>query len=303
VSSKASSSFRSGFVAVVGRPNVGKSTLVNKIVGEKVSITSSRPQTTRSTIRGVLTSSDTQLVLLDTPGLHKPSTELGKRTNQSARAALEEVDVICFVVEASDVIGSGDRFIATMVQKTSTPCVLVLNKIDIAARTEVVDHLATSAGLGDFAAYVPCSALTGDGVDVLVEQLLVRLPEGPQYYPDGVNTDQAETFLAAELVREQLLERTWQEVPHSIGVTAEELDRGGVDHPADVLRLRVTIRVERDSQKGIVIGRGGAQLKEVVSAARRNLEALLGGRVYLETRVVVEPDWQRRPGALDRMGF
>ncbi len=298
-----SSIYHSGFAAIVGRPNVGKSTLVNQIVGEKISITSSRPQTTRSTVRGVLTAPSSQLVLIDTPGLHKPSTELGKRTNRSARGALDEVDVICFVIEASEVIGSGDRFIANMVHKTSTPCVLVLNKTDVAARTEVIDHLATAATLGDFASFVPCSARTGEGVEVVTKELLARLPEGPQYYPDGVNTDQAETFLAAELVREQLLERMREEVPHSIGVTAAELDDEGVTHPADVLRLRVTIRVERDSQKGIVIGRGGALLKAAVTAARHNLEALLGGRVYLETKVVVEADWQRRPGALDRMGF
>ncbi|MEX0664771.1 MAG: GTPase Era [Acidimicrobiia bacterium] len=298
--------FRSGFVTVVGRPNVGKSTLVNQLVGSKVAITSSRPQTTRTTIRGVRNTPAHQLVLLDTPGLHRPRTALGERTNERARATLGEVDVICVVIEATEPIGRGDRFVSELAQEATTPAVLVVNKVDAAPKAEVAEHLALAAEkLGDFEAYVPVSALTGDGVDVLAAELESRLPEGPRYYPEGMITDQPELFLAAELLREQLLRVTHDEVPHSITVEVEPLDDDGDDrhHPDDVLRLHAIVRVERDSQKGIVIGRGGALLKEAATAARRELETLLGTRVYLETTVRVERDWQRRPHLLDRLGY
>ena len=297
--------FHSGFVTIVGRPNVGKSTLVNQLVGSKVAITSSRPQTTRTTIRGVRTTTSTQMVLLDTPGLHKPRTALGERTNETARATLDEVDVICFVLDATKSIGSGDRFVADLVRAASTPTVLVVNKVDAVSKPDVLGHLAGAASdLGEgFDAYVPCSARTGEGVDALAQELESRLPEGPQYYPDGIVSDQPELFVAAELVREQLLRATRDEVPHSIVVTVEELEDDERNHPDDVWRLRAIVRVERDSQKGIVIGKGGAVLKSAASAARRELEALLGTRVYLETTVRVERDWQRRPQLLDRLGF
>ncbi|MFO7589335.1 MAG: GTPase Era [Acidimicrobiia bacterium] len=299
-------SFRSGFVTLVGRPNVGKSTMVNRIVGSKVAITSSRPQTTRTTVRGVLTAPEHQVVLLDTPGLHKPRTALGKRTNDRALATLGEVDVVCLLVEANASIGTGDRYIADLVRAVPTPRILVLNKVDAASKEVVGQRLGEAAErLGAFDAYVPCSAQTGEGLDALVAEVVARLPEGPQYYPDGVVTDQPETFVAAELVREQLLRSTHDELPHSISVSCEVLDdeEDGRTHPADVLRLLVTVRVERESQKGIVIGRGGAMLKDAVTQARRGLEKLLGTRVYLETRVRVERDWQRRPESLDRLGF
>jgi len=297
--------FRSGFATLIGRPNVGKSTLVNQVVGSKVAITSPRPQTTRTTVRGVRTSEQSQLVLLDTPGLHKPRTALGERTNERARATLTEVDVVCLLVEANAPIGTGDRFIADLAREVATPRILVVNKIDVASRSAVAQHLAEAVEkLGEFDAYVPLSARTGEGIDGLVAELEARMPAGPHYYPDGVVTDQPETFVAAELVREQLLHAMHEEVPHSIGVSCEVLDEDDDRiHPADVLRLLVTIRVERESQKGIVIGRGGEVLKQAATAARRSLEALLGVRVYLETRVKVERDWQRRPQALDRMGF
>ena len=297
--------FRSGFVTVVGRPNVGKSTLVNRVVGSKVAITSKQPQTTRTNVRGVLTTPTSQLVLLDTPGLHRPRTALGERTNERARTTLAEVDVICMVVEANAPIGRGDAFIADLVRGAETPRVLVVNKVDAASKTDTVVHLAEATErLGEFDAYFPLSARTGDGVDVLVHDLEARLPAGPRYYPEGVVSDQPELFLAAELLREQLLAVTRDEVPHSITVDVEELeDDVDARHPADVLRLQATIRVERDSQKGIVIGRGGSVLKQAASAARRELEGLLGVRVYLETTVRVEPDWQRRPHVLDRLGY
>jgi GTPase len=295
--------FRSGFVAIVGRPNVGKSTLCNAIVGAKVSIVSDRPQTTRTQVRGVRTTAATQMVFLDTPGVHKPRTLLGERANQRALATLAEVDVICFLIEASAEIGPGDRFVAARIAEVATPAVLVVNKTDAAAHASVASQLAAASGaLGDFAAYVPLSARTGDGVEELVGELEARLPPGPHYYPDGVVSDQPESFLAAELVREQLLAVARDELPHSIAVTTEEVEeRETASGP--ILALNVVIRVERDSQKGIVIGRGGAVRKAAGTAARRELEALLGTRVHLETRVKVDPDWQRRPTSLDRLGL
>jgi GTP-binding protein Era len=295
--------FRSGFVSIVGRPNVGKSTLVNQIVGRKVSIVSSRPQTTRTQVRGVRSTDRTQIVFLDTPGIHKPRTLLGERTNSRAVATLDEVDVVCFLIDATEPIGRGDRFIADLVAQVRTPTVLVVNKIDRAARQRTLEHLAqATAELGDIAAFVPLSARSGDGVDALLGELEARLPAGPHYYPDGVVSDQPEGVLAAELLREKLLAATHDELPHSIAVTTEEVEeRTTNDGP--LLALRLVIRVERDSQKGIVIGRGAALLRQAGTDARRELEALLGVRIHLETHVRVDPDWQRRASSLDRLGL
>ena len=323
--------FRSGFVTLVGRPNVGKSTLLNQLVGSKVAIVSDRPQTTRTAIRGVRTTPDDQIVFVDTPGIHKPRTPLGERTNERAVATLGEVDVVCLVVEADAPIGAGDRFVAGLVHQVPTPKLLVVNKIDRAGKPAIVEHLATAArDLGDFDAYLPLSARTGDGIAALMGEIESRLPEGPRYYPEGTVTDQPETFVAAELVREKLLAVARDELPHSISVSVEELEDNDLkrspsqapapaatvgkaaaaadadadaDDPDAILRLRADISVERDSQKGIVIGRGGRVLKDAGTAARQELEALLGVRVYLETRVRVERDWQRRAHALDRLGY
>jgi len=296
---------KSGFVTLIGRPNVGKSTLVNRLVGQKVAIVSDRPQTTRAAIRGVRTTDTSQIVFVDTPGLHRPRTLLGERTNERARATLGEVDVVCVVVEANARYGPGDRFVSSLAHEVDTPAILVVNKADAVGSDAMVDHLATAAAqLGEFDAYVPLSALTGTGVDALVEELEARLHEGPQYFPPEMVTDQPETFLAAELVREQLLQVAREELPHSIAVTVEEMeDDPGRPPRDDLLRLAVTIRVERDSQKGIVIGRGGEVLKTACGNARRELEALLGTRIHMDTRVRVDRDWQRRPQALDRLGF
>ena len=297
------SEFRSGFVALVGRPNVGKSTLLNQIVGRKVSIVSDRPQTTRTQVRGVRTTPNTQIVFLDTPGVHKPRTLLGERANDRALATLGEVDVVCFLIEANASIGPGDRFVAARLAAVNTPVVLAVNKVDAASREQVFEHLAQASGeLGDFAAYVPLSALDGEGVDALLGELESRLPPGPHYYPEGVVSDQPESFLAAELLREQLLAMAREELPHSIAVTVDEVEeRETADGP--LLYVRVIVRVERDSQKGIVIGKGGSVLKAAGMAARLELEALLGMRVHLETHVKVDPDWQRRAGSLDRLGL
>jgi len=292
-------SFKSGISTLVGRPNVGKSTLVNQLVGTKVSIVSDRPQTTRNQVRGVWNGPGSQVVFIDTPGIHKPKTELGRRLNQRSTETLEAVDVICFLIEANAPIGAGDRYIAGLLAEVDTPVILVVNKTDAASPQEILEHLAGAAGtLGDFAAYVPLSAETGDGADALLGEITSRLPEGPLYYPDGVVTDQPDTFLAAELLREKLLAMARDELPHSLAVTVEEIE----ERP-DLLVLRAVVRVERDSQKGIVIGKGGAVIKEAGTAARLELEALLGTRIHLETHVKVDKDWQRRPDALDRLGL
>ena len=292
-------SFRSGFVTLVGRPNVGKSTLLNQVVGTKVSIVSDRPQTTRNQVRGVWNGPGSQIVFIDTPGIHKPKTELGRRLNQRSIETLGAVDVVCFLIEATAPIGAGDRYIAGLLRETETPVILVVNKTDSAGPNEILGHLADAADtLGDFAAYVPLSARTGDGADALLGEITGRLPEGPLYYPDGVVTDQPDTFLAAELLREKLLAMARDELPHSLAVTVEEIE----ERP-DLLVLRAVVRVERDSQKGIVIGKGGAVIKEAGTAARLELEALLGTKVHLETHVKVDKDWQRRPEALDRLGL
>ena len=302
--------FRSGFVSLVGRPNVGKSTLVNRIVGTKVSIVSSRPQTTRTQVRGVRTTPDSQIVLLDTPGIHRPRTLLGERCNERSVATLGEVDVVCQLIEANAAVGPGDRFIAGLVARVSTPRILVVNKVDIAGHDEIGEQLVrASTELGDFDAFVPVSARTGDGVDTLLTEILARLPEGPHYYPDGVVSDQPETMLVAELLREQLLAIARDELPHSIAVTAEPIDDDDTvpadpdDERDEILRYRAVVRVERDSQKGIVIGKGGSVIRDAGTKARLELERLLGARVYLETAVRVDKEWQRRAHALDRLGL
>ena len=291
--------FTSGIATLVGRPNVGKSTLLNHLVGTKVSIVSDRPQTTRNQVRGVWNGDGAQIVFIDTPGIHKPKTELGRRLNQRSIETLGAVDVVCFLIEANAAIGAGDRYIAGLLKDVGTPAILVVNKTDAAGPADILGHLAGAADtLGDFAAYVPLSARTGEGADALLGEITTRLPEGPHYYPDGVVTDQPDTFLAAELLREKLLKMAREELPHSLAVTVEE-----VEERPDLLVLRAVVRVERDSQKGIVIGKGGVVIRDAGTAAREELEALLGTKVHLETHVKVDKDWQRRPDALDRLGL
>lgn len=294
---------RSGFVPVVGRPNVGKSTLVNHLVGSKVTITSARPQTTRNAIRGVVNGPDRehpeyQIVLIDTPGLHKPRNELGTRLNSLVYGTLSEADVVLFMIDATMPIGPGDRLIAERLGKAEAEVILVLNKIDTASRGDIVEQLV-KAGEWDFASYVPVSAIDGTGVGELVGEIVARLPEGPIYYPAGMTTDQPESLVVAEIVREKFLDRLREELPHSLVVVVEDLeqrDDGLIDIAADII-------VERKSQKGIVIGKGGSLLKAAGSEARVDLEALLGNRVNLRLQVTVEPGWQRKPQLLDRLGF
>jgi GTP-binding protein Era len=294
---------KSGFVPVVGRPNVGKSTLVNAMVGSKVTITSSRPQTTRNAIRGVVTDPGDdpayQIVLVDTPGLHKPRNELGTRLNSLVYGTLSEADVVLFMVDATMPVGPGDRLIAQRLTEAGTDKVIVVvNKVDKAGKGQVVEQLSAS-GDWDFAAYLPVSARVGSGVPELVAEVVERLPQGPAYYPAGVTTDQPEELVIAEIVREKFLDRLREELPHSLVVAVEDLeqrDDGLIDIAADLI-------VERNSQKGIVIGKGGALLQAAGTEARKDLEALLGNRVNLMLQVKVEPDWQRRPQMLDRLGF
>jgi GTP-binding protein Era len=288
---------KSGFASLVGRPNVGKSTLLNRILGTKVSIVSDKPQTTRTQVRGVLNVEDpeAQVVFVDTPGIHKPRTLLGERLNDTAAQAVGDVDVVVFMIDATAPLGKGDRWVAERVPADS---LLVVNKVDAASREEVVQQLSAAGELG-FSDYFPVSAKTGDGVGPLVEAIVARLPEGPQYYPDDMVTDVPEAFWVAELVREQLLAVAREELPHSIACRVTEWDEpagsGGRAGP----RIRCEILVERESQKGIVIGKGGTVLKQVGIAVREQLPP----GAYLELFVKVDKDWQRRPKALERLGY
>ncbi|HEX2241382.1 MAG TPA: GTPase Era [Actinomycetota bacterium] len=291
--------FRSGFVAVVGRPNVGKSTLVNALVGGKVAIVSDKPQTTRSAVRGIFTSSEAQLVFVDTPGYHKPRTLLGKRLNEVVRTAWSDVDLALLVVDGDAGIGRGDEKVAADLRSMKRPTFCVVNKLDRLPKPKVAQALTAAAALGDFEEYVPVSALKGDGVDLLRELVVARMPEGPMYYPPDANREQPPPMFVAELVREKLLTRTREELPHSIAVVTEEF----AERDDGLLEIQANVFVERESQKGIVIGKGGHTLKAVGTEAREEIEALFGRHVFLDLRVKVEPDWQRRAQSLDRLGF
>ena len=277
---------RSGFATLVGRPNVGKSTLVNQILGTKVSIVSDKPQTTRTQVRGVLNRPEVQVVFVDTPGIHKPRTLMGERLNETATAAVSGVDVVMLVLDATKPLGKGDRWVASRVPATG---LCVVNKVDAASMGRSSAMLAAAGELG-FDEYFPVSARSGDGIEELVSAIVARMPEGPQLYPDDMITDNPEAFWVAELVREQLLAVTRDELPHSIACRVTEWEWP---------HITVEILVERDSQKGIVIGRGGAVLKEVGIRARAQLDE----GAYLELRVKVDKDWQRRPKALERLGY
>ncbi|MEO8292488.1 MAG: GTPase Era [Actinomycetota bacterium] len=291
--------FRSGVVAVVGRPNVGKSTLVNALVGQKVAIVSDKPQTTRRDIRAILTTGDAQVVFTDTPGFHKPRTLLGTRLNDAVAAAVDGVDVVVLVVDAAAGVGRGDAFVyARQVAGAQGARICVVNKIDRLKRGLVLPQLSAAAALGEFDEIMPLSAYAGDGIDTLAALVVARLPEGPPLYPDNDVTDQPMDVRLAELIREQVLRLTREEVPHSVAVVVEETEREG-----DLTRVHATIVVERDSQKPILIGKGGDTLKRIGTMARGQMEPLLGTRVYLDLRVKVLKEWQRDPKALNRLGF
>jgi len=300
---------RSGFACLVGRPNAGKSTLTNALVGDKVAITSARPQTTRHTIRGIVHRPDAQLVLVDTPGLHRPRTLLGQRLNDLVRETLLTVDVVGFCLPADQRIGPGDRFIAGELAEVrrggrGTPVVSIVTKADAVGRARLAEHLVAVAELVEADDVVPVSAVDGFQLDVLADVLVGHLPPGPQLYPAGELTDEPANVLIAELVREAALEGVRDELPHSLAVVVDEVvpreDRP-VDDP--LLDVRVILFVERESQKGIVIGRGGSRLRDVGTRARAGIEGLLGERVHLDLRVKVAKDWQRDPKQLNRLGF
>ena len=293
--------FRSGFACFVGRPNAGKSTLTNALIGQKVAITSSRPQTTRHAIRGILHRPDAQLIVIDTPGLHKPRTLLGSRLNDVVRETWAEVDVIGFCVPADQPVGRGDEFIAAELRSVAgrTPVLGVVTKTDLAPPEQVAERLTQLTALMEFAEVVPCSAVDGFQVGLLADLLVARLPAGPPLYPDGELTDEPEETLVAELVREAALEGVRDELPHSIAVVVQEM----IPRDNGVLAVHATVYVERQSQKGIVIGKGGERLRAVGTAARRQIEALLGTRVFLDLHVTVAKDWQRDPRQLRKLGF
>jgi GTPase len=297
-----SGEFRAGFVCFAGRPNVGKSTLMNALVGAKVAITSSKPQTTRRVIRGILRRPDAELIIIDTPGLHRPQTLLGERLDSLVRSTLSEVDVIGFCVPATERIGPGDKYLAReLAGHASTPVVAIVTKTDQASREQIASQLTAVARLGDWADIVPVSAVTGFQLDELAEVLIGHLPAGRPLYPDGELTDEPEQQLVAELIREAILEGVRDELPHSIAVVVEEMAARA--DGTDLIDIHAVLYVERPSQKAIVIGSKGARLKEVGSRARHQIEALLGSRVFLDLRIKVAKDWQRDPRLLRRLGF
>lgn len=295
----AKTTFHSGFAAIIGRPNVGKSTMLNQVLGQKVAIMSDKPQTTRNKIHGVYTQDNLQIVFLDTPGIHKPKSKLGDYMNREAVSALEEVDVILMLVDTADGLGAGDKFIIERLKGTSTPVVLVLNKIDKVHPEALLPVIDAYKDLYDFADIVPISALHGNNVSTLLSVIGKYLPEGPQYYPSDQITDHPEQFVCAELIREKILHLTHEEIPHSIAVTIEAMrvEDNGVVH------ISAVIFVERDSQKGIVIGKQGALLKQVGKLARQDIERLLGSKIFLELWVKVKKDWRNQERVLRDLGF
>ena len=295
--------FRSGFACFVGRPNVGKSTLMNALVGQKVAITSNRPQTTRRTVRGIVHRTDAQLIIVDTPGLHKPRTLLGERLDSLVRSTLVEVDVIVFCVPADQPIGRGDTYIAQeLAAQTDTPVVALVTKTDLVNQDAVAAQLVAVDALGDWADIVPVSAQGSFQLDTVTDVLCSHLPEGPPLYPEGDLTDEPEQMLVAELVREAALEGVRDELPHSIAVVVDEMG-GREKGNKDLVDIYASLYVERSSQKAIVIGTKGSRLRDVGSRARKQIEGLLGRRVFLDLRVRVAKDWQRDPKLLRKLGF
>jgi len=298
----ASSGFHAGFACFVGRPNAGKSTLTNAIMGQKIAITSSRPQTTRHVVRAILHRPASQLILVDTPGLHRPRTLLGERLNDLVRQTWSEVDVIGLCLPADEKPGPGDRFIANEIRSLRAKVVAVVTKIDLVSKDALVRHLVNVAELADFADVVPVSAKTGENLETLVDVLSGHLPESPRLYPDGMVTEEPERVMMAELIREAALEGVRDELPHSIAVVIEDIE-DEVSDGGPRKKIWAEIYVERPSQKGIIIGKRGERLKRVGTKARKGIAQLLDSRVYLDLHVRVAKDWQRDPKMLERLGF
>ena len=292
-------SFKSGFVAIVGRPNVGKSTFMNYVLGQKIAIMSDKAQTTRNKIQGVYTKDDAQIVFLDTPGIHKPKHELGEFMVKSAYSALKEVDAVLFMVNVSEKRGQGDDFIIEKLKGIKTPIFLVLNNIDLVTPEVLLERVESYKDALDFAGVFPISVLQGNNVNELMEALINALPEGPQYYPADQITDHPEYFVVSELIREKILQLTQEEIPHSVAVTVDKMQKDEFDK----FHVYANIIVERKSQKGIIIGKGGRLLKEIGTRARRDIQQLLGNKVYLELWVKVEKDWRKRKSNLQEYGY
>jgi GTP-binding protein Era len=290
--------FKAGFAAILGRPNAGKSTLVNRLVGQKVAIVSSKPQTTRNRIQGIVNREGAQIVLVDTPGIHKPENELGRQMMDEVRQALQALDVLLLIVDAKADFGGGDRFALEMVKNARAPAILLLNKVDAVAKERLLPLIERYSKEHEFAEIIPISALTGDGLEIVLNEIVKRLPENPPYFPPEQYTDQPERFLASEIVREKAIVASRQEVPYAIAVLIDSFEEG-----AKLIRIRATIYVERDGQKGILIGKGGAMLKKIGTEARLELEELLGTRIFLGLYVKVLEDWRDRPALVRQLDW
>ncbi|HEU5140011.1 MAG TPA: GTPase Era [Bacillales bacterium] len=292
--------YKSGFVAIVGRPNVGKSTLLNQIVGQKIAIMSDKPQTTRNRIQGVYTTEEAQIVFVDTPGIHKPKHKLGEYMTKTAQQTLNEVDMILFLVDVSEGYGKGDQFIMERLKETRTPVFLILNKIDQIQPDELLPIIELYRNKSDFQEIIPISALNGNNMNTLTSEILNVLEEGPQYYPDDQVTDHPERFIAAEFIREKVLHLTREEVPHSIAVAIEKIER---KEKKNLVIINAVVMVERPSQKGIIIGKQGQMLKEIGRRARADIEALFGSKVFLELWVKVQKDWRNKDSFIEDFGY
>jgi GTP-binding protein Era len=295
-----SEGFKSGFVSIIGRPNVGKSTLLNHVLGQKIAIMSDKPQTTRNKIHGVYTTNEEQVVFIDTPGIHKPKHKLGDFMTRIAQDTLNEVDIVLFLINAEEGYGRGDQFILDRLQNVKSPVMLVINKIDKIHPDELLPIIEQYRAKLDFAEVVPISALNGNNVTTLMDQIKKYLEEGPQYYPEDQVTDHPERFVVAELIREKVLHLTHEEVPHSVAVVIDQMKQ---QESGNLVDIQATIIVERSSQKGILIGKQGGMLKKIGSLARQDIEHLLGSKVYLELWVKVQKDWRNRPFNLRDLGF
>lgn len=292
--------FKSGFISIIGRPNVGKSTFMNTVLGQKIAIMSDKPQTTRNKIQGVHTTERSQMIFIDTPGIHKPKHQLGEHMMKVARNTLRETEVILFIVNVGEEIGRGDEFIIDMLKNTDTPVILVLNKLDIVHPDYLVEQVETYESKLPFSDVVPISALYGNNVDTLLDTIERHLPEGPMYYPEDRVTDHPEHFIVGELIREKALHLTSQEIPHAIGV---EVERMKAEEENEKVHVQATIYVERESQKGMVIGKDGKMLKEIGKLARVDIENLLGSKVYLDLWVKVQKDWRNKSSFIRNLGY
>ena len=293
------SEHKSGFISIIGRPNVGKSTFLNRVIGQKIAIMSDKPQTTRNKVQGVLTTDDSQLIFIDTPGIHKPKHRLGDFMMKVAQNTLKEVDLILFMVNAEEGFGKGEEFILEKFQTVKTPIFLVINKIDTIHPDQLFSIIESYKEKYPFKEIIPISALEGNNVETLLTQIKKYLPEGPQFYPADQVTDHPERFIVSELIREKALHLTREEIPHSLAVVIEKMEK----KPNDVINVMATIIVERDSQKGIIIGKQGSMLKEIGKRARTDIENLLGNKVYLELWVKVQKDWRNKMTQLRDFGF